>query len=119
MKSCARRRIDAARWSLLALTFAAASARAVISCNAAVTSIAVNHDPVVGTQATGSYTISCTRASGDAATVAYTLEADNGLSPQGQNRRVRLGATANYYAYGPYTDTFGGKRWGPMPPRQR
>ena len=99
----------------LALLLAAMNATAAVTCNVTVTAITVVYDPTSATQnvTTGSYTISCTRASGDPNTFAWQLGVDNGLAPRGGGgNRVTLGkATYNYDTYrtSPYS---AGTLWG-------
>jgi len=91
----------------------AAPALAVVSCTASVTSIVKGYDPndTAATVATGSYTVSCTRAAGDPSTFNWSLGADNGTHNSGAQNRVQLGTrTYNYelYRLTPYNN---GDRW--------
>lgn len=91
----------------------AAPALAVVSCTASVTSIVKGYDPndTAATIATGSYTVSCTRAAGDPSTFNWSLGADNGSNPSGAQNRVTLGTrTYSYelYRLTPYNNT---NRW--------
>lgn len=86
----------------LALVLCPASALAVVSCTASVTSIVKGYDPNDPADAivTGSYTVSCTRAAGDASTFNWSLGADNGNNNSGAQNRVILGTrTYNYELY--------------------
>jgi spore coat protein U-like protein len=91
--------------AFLALAVAAPGAHAVIACNASVTSVSTSFVPASGATLIGSWTVNCTRAGGDPNTYAFSLGVNNGANPGGgfpQAKRVRLGATANYYTYQTY-----------------
>ena len=74
------------------------------TCSVSVTSIVTAYSPTVAGDnvTTGSYSITCTRAGGDAATLNWSLGADNGTHAAGAQNRVQLGATANRYNYEAY-----------------
>lgn len=84
-------------WALV-LASVSASAQAAYSCNVSATNLAVLY--IVGgttpIDATGSVTLSCTRASGDANTLSYRIKANDGQNPLSVNpfRQVRLGSSA-------------------------
>ena len=87
---------------LALLGLCAAPALAVVSCTASVTSIVKGYDPNAtgNTVATGSYTVSCTRAAGDPSTFNWSLGADNGAHNSGAQNRAQLGTrTYNYELY--------------------
>lgn len=77
---------------------------AAYTCSVTATSISTVYSPTVATvnESTGSYTITCSRLGSDPASFNYTLDANNGLQPAGNQNRVRFGAPANRYNYEPY-----------------
>ena len=80
----------------------AAPAHAVISCNVSSPGFTSFYDTTAGTpnDNVGSATITCTRASGDATTVSYTLDSNQGLRSQSQNyRATRNGQDLAYDIY--------------------
>ncbi|MBX3589209.1 MAG: spore coat protein U domain-containing protein [Ramlibacter sp.] len=82
------------------LLLAGAPAWAAYDCNVSVTSVGVLYTTSpVNQDANGTVTLTCTRASGDANSLTYRIKADNGLNPNGTQRRVRRGATANRLDY--------------------
>lgn len=88
---------------------------AAVTCSVSATAITSVYDPTVATEniSTGRVTVSCTRLATDANTFAYSINANNGVQPNGQTNRVQLGATTNRYNYElfrqtPYTNT---NRW--------
>lgn len=96
-----------------ALGLGAGPALAVVSCSASVTSIVKGYDPNASgnTVVSGSYTVSCTRAAGDANTFTWSLGANNGQNPSGATNRVTLGMRTylyELYRLSPYTS---GDRW--------
>jgi spore coat protein U-like protein len=98
---------------LAVLGLCSAPALAVVSCTASATSIVKGYDPNAtgNTVATGSYTVSCTRAAGDPSTFNWSLGADNGSNPSGAQNRATLGTrTYNYELYR-LTPYINGDRW--------
>ena len=97
----------------LPLFVATLAAQAAVTCGVSLTSVSTMFDPTAtgNTAATGSFTVSCTRLSGDPSTFSWSLGADNGQQPSGQlNRAVLSGA---YYTYDLYKGTpySGANRW--------
>lgn len=94
---------QAMRLIALAALLAVPAAQA-FTCSVSVTSIVTAYSPTVAGDnvTTGSYTITCTRAGGDAATLNWSLGANNGTHAAGAQNRVQLGATANRYNYEAY-----------------
>jgi spore coat protein U-like protein len=89
---------------LLAGAWWPALAHAAYSCTVTVGSISTFYNPVGSTLVTSAgFTISCTRTAGDPSSMAWTLWADTGANPQGNNRRVQL--TGSYYLYNLYTSS--------------
>lgn len=97
----------------LAAVLCQVPAQAVISCSVSSSGFNSVYSTTAPTANTSSGTavISCTRAAGDANTVSYTLNADNGLNPAGQNNRAGLGASLITYEL--YRDAGFSQRWGP------
>ena len=85
-------------------SFVASNLHAAYSCSVTATSISTVYSPTVGTpnESTGSYTITCSRLGSDPASLNYTLDANNGLQPAGNQNRVQFGGPANRYNYQPY-----------------
>lgn len=88
----------------VAVGFSAFDLHAAYSCSVTATSISTVYSPTVATanESTGSYTITCSRLGTDPATLDYTLDANNGLQPAGNQNRVQFGGAANRYNYQPY-----------------
>lgn len=87
-------------WPALAMTaLTSQQAWAVYSCSVTASSTGVLYIAPTPQDSQGVATLTCTRASGDVATLTYRLKADNGLNVNGTQRRVRLAATANYLNY--------------------
>ncbi|MEP7155536.1 MAG: spore coat protein U domain-containing protein [Betaproteobacteria bacterium] len=88
---------------------------AAYNCTVIATNVSVVYSPTVAIDnvSTGSWTINCTRLAGDAANLAYSIQANNGLQNGGGSNRVRRGATANFYSYDIYrlTPYTGANRW--------
>lgn len=84
-----------------AVLLAGTTAVSAFTCSVSVTSITTAYSPTVAGDnvTTGSYTISCTRQGGDAASLAWSLGADNGTHFTGAQNRVQQGATTNRYNY--------------------
>lgn len=99
----------------LALTACTASfeAGAAYSCTISVTPISTVYSPTVAANndSTGSYTINCTRAAGDANTMDYNVRANNGNQPAGNTNRVQFGATVNRYNYELYQNAGFTQEW--------
>ena len=113
-------RMGAEGVGLLVVLLWTTNALAAYSCSVAVTSISVFFNPSGTTVSTsGSWTISCTKAAGDSASMPWSLSAGDGLHFQNPNRRVQL--SGSYYAYNLYTSSpFGGNnRWSTNPPASR
>ena len=87
-------------WPALAMTaLTSQQAWAAYSCSVTATSTGVLYLTPTPQDSQGVATLTCTRASGDVATLTYRLKADNGLNVNGTQRRIRLGATASYLNY--------------------
>ena len=88
-------------------------AQAAYSCSISITAMLVVYSPSVATNndSTGTYTMNCTRAAGDAAAMPYTLRANNGIHSGGTNpNRAQLGA--NSYTYDVYRNAGFTQLWG-------
>jgi spore coat protein U-like protein len=96
------------------------NAFAVISCNISSPGFSVLYDPLVATpnDSVSSVTINCTRALADPSTQTYTLEADNGLNPQGQSHQAS-GTGGGLIKYTEYQDAAYATRWSTAPPAKR
>lgn len=96
------------RWlATIALLLFAAGAHAATTCSVYSPGFVTAYDPAAGgnTVVQTNFTIDCTRASGDPASFAYTVSADNGLYKRGKNTNQAAytsGATTSYIQY----DTF-------------
>lgn len=92
---------------------APSTAYAVYSCSISSPGFSEAYDPssrstdVVATE----LTITCTRAPSDAATMDWSVRADNGLNPRGGNRN-RAGFGAGRINYDLYADGACGTQWG-------
>jgi spore coat protein U-like protein len=88
----------------MAACLASFGALAAYSCSVTATSISTVYSPTVATanESTGSYTITCSRLGTDPASFNYTMDANNGLQPAGNQNRVQFGGAANRYNYQPY-----------------
>lgn len=109
-------------WAMLAALCAAPGAHAVISCSATVNSVSIFYNPAGATVSTSAlYTISCTRTdtTNDGPTVTYSLVSDNGLQPQGSNRRATF--SGSFYRYDLYKNNGYGPndQWGTPSPASR
>lgn len=106
-----RRLLLAAAALLLGLS--AQPALAVVSCTASLTPIVKGYDPNAtgNTVVTGSYTVSCTRSSGDANTYNWSLGADNGSNASGAQNRVTLGTRTYSYELYRLTPYNNADRW--------
>ncbi len=90
------------RMSLLAAAGAMGSAPAwaAYDCNVSVTGVGVLYTTSpVNQDANGTVTITCTRDVSDANTLTYRIKADDGLNPNGTQRRVRRGTSGNRLDY--------------------
>ena len=78
---------------------AAPAAHAAISCSISSPGWSTGYQTTVATTTTGasSVTIDCTRATTDPATQTYSLAANNGMQPQGQNNQAISGASLIKY----------------------
>jgi len=102
-----------AKLAIALLCFVPVAASAAVSCNVTVTSITTSFNNALGNAGitSGAWTVSCTRAVGDANTFAFLLEANNGANGAGaQNRAVFGGNRINYDIYRSTTIT-NGNRW--------
>lgn len=86
-------------------------AAAAYNCNISSNGVRTAYDPTFAAPniTQSSATINCTRASGDSATMAYSLAADNGLNAQGINNRASFGT--NTLRYDIYMDSTCGTQW--------
>lgn len=84
---------------------------AAYSCNVSSSGFRTAYDPTVASTSIvqSSATINCTRGTGDSATMAYTLAADNGGNPKGINNQASFGA--NVIRYDVYMDGSCGTQW--------
>lgn len=105
------------RW-LAGLAFALAGldpgpALAVISCYVSSSGFSALYDTTAGTSNdnVAAASIHCTRASTDADSVTYALNANNGANPQGLTNQARLGATASYLGYELYRNATYAALW--------
>ena len=73
---------------------------AVHSCSVSVTGTGMIYvQGVNANDAAGTVVLTCTRSASDANTLTYRIKAEDGLQPQGNQRRVQLGATTNRLDY--------------------
>ena len=104
------------RWCLMAWLAAATQiAQAAYTCSVSVTSVTAFYDAlaIAANDSIGQYTINCSRASGDSASMAYTLTANNGLDPIGVNNRASRGAAPNpTMRYDVFKDSGYSTKWG-------
>lgn len=93
--------------------FHTGTAHATISCSVSAMGFTSVYDPIstVPNDNVSSVTINCSRASSDPTTTNYSLAANNGLNPNGQNNRARYLAS-NYLRYDVYKDAAYSTRWG-------
>jgi spore coat protein U-like protein len=105
--------MKSAPWRLAAalLFFFCAQAHAMYSCSVSSSGFSQAYDPTLAanTVVPTSFTINCTRATGDTATMNYSLAANNGLSPKGINNQASFGA--NLLRYDIYQDSLCGTQW--------
>jgi len=88
------------RGALGLLAVLAGPASAAYSCNVSANSVGVLYTTSpVNQDANGTVTLTCTRTAGDANTLTYRIKADTGLNANGNQRRVRRGATNNRLNY--------------------
>lgn len=95
-------RANLARLGLLALlALATDKGWAAYDCFVGVTSSDAFYSSTSSVDVNGTATLTCSRAAADANTLSYRIMAGPGLnpSPNGHDRRVNLGATANYLTY--------------------
>lgn len=111
-----KRAMKAWRAGLACLGLFHGAAQAAISCGVSSGGFSVVYDPSATTanDSVAAATITCTRLPEDPASVAFALNANNGLYPQGQANRARLGATNNYITYNLYRNATYANRWGPQ-----
>jgi len=91
---------------------AAYSETAAYTCNVSVTNVSVAFVPTVASTnvMTGGYTITCTRQTGDAGTLNWSLANDNGGAGAGGNNLATLGG--NSYQYDTYRPGSLTNKWG-------
>jgi spore coat protein U-like protein len=58
------------------------------------------------------FTVSCSRSSGDPTSLTYTVGVDNGSNPAGGYNRARRGTTSSYVSYELYRDSSCSVLWG-------
>lgn len=106
----------ALRFATAALVFWSAAANAAIVCNVSSSGFTAYYfeNAPAPTNGTGTFTVSCSRAAGDATTFSYTLRSDDGLNEAGGfNRALRGGGgAANRMNYNLYRDAGLTQRWG-------
>lgn len=92
--------LDWRRTAPALLALLASPAWAAYSCNVAVNSVGVLYTTnPVNQDANGTVMLTCTRTAGDANSLTYRIKADNGVNANGNQRRVRRGATNNRLNY--------------------
>lgn len=76
-----------------------AGAFAAYNCNISSTGVRTAYDPTSASPniTQSSVTINCTRSASDSTSMAYSLQADNGINPQGINNRAYFGTNALRY----------------------
>lgn len=87
-------------------------ARAAITCSVSSSGFAAAYDPAAAsTNITQTFfTVTCTRgATSDPTSVNYSVKADNGLNPQGQNNRASFGTRR--LSYDIFTNASCGTQW--------
>lgn len=84
-------------FALLGWLAIGAPANAAYSCSVSSPGISTTTELAVRAVVQSSVTITCTKAAGDAATMAYGLAADNGQNAQGQNNRASFGSSTVRY----------------------
>lgn len=96
---------------LFLLLFAHGAARAAYSCSVSSPGFNRAYDSNLATTSTSqtSFTITCTRGSGDASTLNYSVSANNGVNALGINNRAALGGS--YLRYDVYMDSACGTQW--------
>lgn len=84
-----------------ALSLCRSLAHAAYSCTVSASSVGLLYATPNPADVTGTATLTCTRAAGDANSLTYRLKADDGLNATGTApyRRVRLGSTGNRLYY--------------------
>ena len=89
-----------------------APSQAAYSCSISSGGVRTAYDPTLATTTVvqSSVTLNCTRASGDSASMAYSLAADNGGNAKGINNQALL-APANFIRYDVYMDSACGTQW--------
>src|SRR6185369_13591073 len=100
--------------AVAALLFTALAVQAAITCRISQPSPGFSSAYVPGTPGVNitqsSFTVSCQRgAATDGTTVNYSVAADNGLNPTGQNNRAAFGA--NFVRYDVFKDSACGTQW--------
>ena len=96
---------------MVALLLLGTAAQATITCNVSSNGFFTAYDPARTTTTTAqtSVQVSCSRASGDPTSVAYTIKADNGLNNNGINNRAFL--SPSYIKYDVYQDSGCATQW--------
>lgn len=107
----------ALRLAAAALVFWSAAANATIVCNVSSSGFTAYYfeNDLNPTNGTGSFTVSCSRAAGDATTFSYTLRSDDGLNENGGFNRAFNGGggtAAGRMNYNLYRDAGLTQRWG-------
>ena len=99
------------RWvPAMLLLFCTHGAVAAINCSISSPGISSAYTGTLNINQT-SFTINCTRLSGDPATSDYTVHPDNGINAVGQVNRTTQGA--NYLSYEEYQDSICSAAWQP------
>jgi hypothetical protein len=88
-------------WLGAALLFAAPSAEAAIQCTTFTSpGFTINYTSQTTASTQTYFRVTCSRASGDATSVTYSVIADNGINPTGQNNRAfNAAASLRYDVY--------------------
>lgn len=107
----------ALRFAAAALVLWSSAANAAIVCNVSSSGFTAYYfeNAPTATNGTGSFTVSCSRAAGDAITFNYTLRSDDGLNENGGFNRAFLGGggtAATRMNYNLYRDAGLTQRWG-------
>ncbi|MES2625707.1 MAG: spore coat protein U domain-containing protein [Pseudomonadota bacterium] len=98
-------------WSLvLLLMLSSANVFGAINCSVSSAGINTAYTGALSINQT-TLDITCTRLSGDPATSAYSVSADNGINAVGQVNRASLGG--NYLSYQEFQDSICGTNWQP------
>lgn len=103
-------RLLLARRSLVGavLLWGSGSGWAAYNCNVTATSVSVLYTTGTNQDTNGTVTLTCSRAATDGNSLTYRIKADNGVNPNANQRRVRLGATGNRLNYSLTRGSIGG-----------